>query len=237
MKKLALLLLAAFSLLLACGQGAAPKPTGAGVVPPAEPTATAPSPAGPSDLAEVVQAEFARLAAGRILYNPPQEMTVGQRERIEVRITPSMTADLAENLQGRGTPQVEQIPVSSFMKVRLTGDGFEITPLSSEEQIVVSDTYTQWSWDVVPQKAGEQRLVLIVTARIKLPGYTDEQKDLDVLERNIDVRVDAVYSIQSFFRENQDWIFPSVLIPFVTAAGAWLWKSHTKRRGTPGTGE
>lgn len=240
MKKLAPFLLAVFSLSIACGLGPSPgRPPGTGGMPAVVSTVIAPTPAGTSatsaaGLAEVVQAEFARLAAGRILYNPPQEMTVGQRERVEVRITQSTTANLTQNLQGRGTPQVEQIPVASFMKVRLTGDAFEITPLSSEEQIVVGDTYTQWSWDVVPQRAGEQRLVLVVTARIKLAGYADEQKDLEILERNINVRVDAAYSVQSFFRENLNWIFPSILIPLVTAAGAWLWRIYTERRKRPG---
>jgi hypothetical protein len=187
--------------------------------------------ATPSSPAALVQAEFARLAAGRILYNPPQEMTVARRERIEVRITQSMTTSLTEGLQGSGAPQVEQIPVASFMKVRLLGEGFKITPLSSEEQIVVGNTFTQWMWDVTPLEAGQKSLIIVVTARVKLAGFSDEQKDLNIIERKISVRVNPVYSIQTFFNENLDWLFPAVLIPLIMGIGGWVWRSwHNKAR-------
>ncbi|MFZ1241761.1 MAG: hypothetical protein WAV66_20730, partial [Anaerolineae bacterium] len=121
--------------------GVTPKPPGVISTAPAQSTPTPAAiqpatPQPPQDPAAMVQAEFSRLAAGRILYNPPEEMTEGERERVEVRITQNMTASLTEGLKGSGAPRIEQIPVASFMKVRLTSDSFDITPVSSEEQIV-----------------------------------------------------------------------------------------------------
>jgi hypothetical protein len=198
-----------------------PQPASATAVP-------APSPG------EAVQAAFSQLSSGRILYNPPERMTAGQRERVEVRVTQSMTESLTEGLRGSGPPRVEPIRVSSFMKVRLTGGGFEIVPLSSEEQIVlVGEPYTQWAWDVIPIASGNQTLVLVVTARVKVPGLSDEQKDLDIIERRIAVKVNAAYALSRFVDHNSGWLIPSVVVPVAAAAGGWTWRTIKRRRRPP----
>ena len=46
----------------------------------------------------------------------PEEMTVDQAERVEVRISMDTAAALTEGLKGEGTPVVESIPVSYFIK-------------------------------------------------------------------------------------------------------------------------
>jgi len=180
-----------------------------------------------SDLVLLVQTEFARLAAGHILYNPPDTMRVGQKERVEVRITQGMTETLVvETVRGRGAPVVEQIPVSTFMKVRLTGDAFAIIPLSSEEQVVIGDSYTEWMWDVTPQRAGERTLTLLVTARVLLAGFPAEQRDLKIIERPIKVAVNPIWAGQDFVRENKAVLISAIFIPLVTAIGVRLWKKY-----------
>lgn len=189
------------------------------------------------DPAAVVEAEFDRLATGRVLYNPPEEMTVGQRERVEVRITRSMTVTMDEELQGRGAPQVEQIPVTTFMKAHLVGDSFRVTPLSSEEQIVLGDTFTQWSWDVVPLAAGEQALSIVVTARVKIEGFPDEQRDLQVIERRVLVHVNPSYSIQAFLEKHGEWVF-AILVPIAMGIGGWMWSRLARhKKEATGTGK
>lgn len=201
-----------------------PEPTEApGLIPGA--TATA-QPA--LDPAEVARSALAELAQGRILYNPPTEMQFGQPERVEVRISLDPAADLGSGLQGSGEPVEEQIPVSAFMTVRLTGAAFEITPLSSAEQIIAQDTYTQWAWDVVPIKSGEQRLTLIVTARVKLPGFGEEARDLPIIEREITVKVTPVQAALNFFNQNLAWIGPTMLAGLGTALG-WAWRQRRRR--------
>ena len=236
-------LIAVLALLAACGAGPegvvlteiAGEPSEPGEVATPVPTpalaATAEPPPG-ADLAALVQAEFSRLAAGHVLYNPPEEMQVGRRERVEVRITQGTTETLAaESLQGSGAPVVEPIPVSTFMKVRLTGDAFAITPLSSEEQFVVADSFTEWAWDLVPHQAGDQNLTLLITARVLLPGYPAEQRDLRIIERHIDVRVRSFGpAVLDFIRGHTELLITAVLIPLAVALGKWLWPLVRNRR-------
>jgi hypothetical protein len=188
-----------------------------------------PTAAQNTSLAQAVENEFARLSSGRILYNPPQEMTVEEKERVEVRITINPTSPLDKGLQGAGAPQVEPIQVANFMKVHLIGDAFDITPLSSEEQLVLGDEFTEWAWDVVPKRGGDHSLTIRVTARVKLQGYPDEQKDLDIIERQIRVQVTPLYSASSFFQDNKDWLLPSVAIPLLIAVGGWGWRRYIRK--------
>jgi hypothetical protein len=196
-----------------------PAPTAAAMVTPAP------------DPAALIQAEFARLEAGHVLYNPPEEMQVGRRERVEVRIAQGVTETLAaESLQGSGEPVVEAVPVSAFMKVRLTGDAFTITPLSSEEQFLVADTFTEWAWDVVPEEAGDQRLTLLITARVLVAGYPAEQRDLRIIEREIDVRVKPLGpAAADFLREHLELVITVVVVPLLAVMGRWIWPRMRNR--------
>jgi hypothetical protein len=175
-----------------------------------------------ADPAEIASAALAELEQGQILYNPPAEMQRGERDRLEVRISLNPGEDLAADLQGRGEPVQEQIPVARFMTVRLTGTAFEIIPLSSAEQVVARDAFTQWAWDIIPLEGGEQRLSLIVTARVKIPGYEDEARDLQIIEREILVTVTPTQAALDFVGGNLEWIGPAILAA-LAAAGSWAW--------------
>lgn len=182
-----------------------------------------------ADPAEIASAALAELEQGQILYNPPAEMQLGERERVEVRISLDAAQDLAQDLQGSGEPVQESIPVARFMTVRLTGPAFEIIPLSSPEQVVADDAYTQWSWDITPLEGGEQRLSLTVTARVKIPGFGDEARDIDIIEREILVQVTAVQAALDFVNNNLEWIGPAALAA-LAAAGGWAWRRRSADR-------
>lgn len=231
---LACLVLAAA--LAGCGampdEGAEPLP-GEGEPAPAESTSEAvlpePTALPTADPAEIASAALAELEQGQILYNPPAEMQRGARERVEVRISLNPEEVLSEDLQGSGEPVQEAIPVARFMTVRLTGPGFEITPLSSPEQVVARDAYTQWAWDIVPLESGEQRLSLTVTARVKIPGFGDEARDIEIIEREILVQVTPVQATLDFLGGNLEWIGPAVLAA-LAALGGWAWRRRSAGR-------
>ncbi len=163
------------------------------------------------DVSKIVEEELNKLVGGRILYNPPQEMKVGEEERIEVRLTKTSTENLTEGIRGRGEPIIENISVGTLMKVHLTGDNFEVKALSDEEQIVSSENFTQWEFDVTPLQSGVQSLQLVVTVRIKLPGLGEERRNYPVFEKQINVNVNIVYSIKKFMITNWQWIFTTFI--------------------------
>lgn len=177
------------------------------------------------DLSEIVEDELKKLSPGCILFNPSQEMKVGVKERVEVRIAKTITEDLTLGLKGRGIPQIEEIRVGTFMKVHLTGDNFDIKTLSHEEQPVIGEGFTQWDWDVIPLKSGIQFLLLTVTVRIKIPNYDEERKDYPVFERQIRVKVNLSYSINKFIKSYWQWI-----IGIMISSGIIRWIARKLRR-------
>jgi hypothetical protein len=162
------------------------------------PTLT-PKPTPTPSFQELIDEELKKVSPGRILFNPREEMKVGEKERVVVRLTKDITENLTEGLKGAGTPQIEPIEVGTFMKVTLTGDSFDINALSTEEQSVTSMRFTEWSWDVTPLKSGRQELHLTVTVRILIPGRQDEQKiDWLVMDKQINIEVNLPYTFKRF---------------------------------------
>lgn len=221
-----IVILLAMSLLLV----STPKYLKKQLPPPSPPVAEmqpkpAPVPA-PTDLSEIVENELKKLSPGRFLFNVPQEMKVGVKERVEARIAKNFTEDLSIGLRGHGVPLIEEIKVNTLMGVRLNGRNFDIKALSHEEQIVTGEGFTQWDWDVVPLKSGDQLLSLVVTVRIKIPDYGEERKDYPVFDRQIKVKVNPVYTIKTFIESYWQWIIVTILIPLIGWVVKKLWKSR-----------
>lgn len=184
----------------------------------------------PASIADIIEAELAKLQPGRILFNPPVEMSEGVSERVEVRVTRNLTdtAMLESGLQGRGPSRIENVKVGTFMRARLTGENFEIEALNSEDQVVGSEDFTQWAWAVTPTWHGTQKLRLAVTVRVNVNG-TEEVRDLPVKEETITVAVNPVYTAMSLGRA----YWPPVVALLLIAIGLSAARLFATRQRTP----
>jgi hypothetical protein len=144
---------------------------------------------------------------GRLMFNPPASMRLGQTERVEVRVTRTLELDAAilEQLRGRGEPRMEEIPTAPLMAVILSGDGFRITSYSDEEQGVSKDTVTTWEFDICAQKRGHQLLVVSVRLRVPVPGWPSQNRSIPVRRVPIDVQVTAPALVWHFVSSNWQW--------------------------------
>ncbi|MCE7740172.1 MAG: hypothetical protein GPJ50_12420 [Candidatus Heimdallarchaeota archaeon] len=172
---------------------------------------------------ELIAKAVEELAMGQILFNPPQKMKVGVKKLVEVRLTQNtteeMTEELRKGLKGRGGPQIEKIEVGTCMNVSLTGDNFDINPLSSEEQVIRPEGFTEWSWNVKPVESGTQVLHLKVTARLLIPGQAEQELDCEVMHKNISVDVNPAYSIKCFIESHWMWIVGTIITIVIAAIG------------------
>ena len=161
-----------------------------------------------------VRSAFAKLVQpGRLLFNPPDRMKLGQTERVEVRLarTLELDAELLEHLRGRGKPQLEGIPTAPRMAVTLEGDGFRIKAYSDEEQAVTQDGITIWEFDIRAIERGQQRLVICVSLRIPVPGQPLERKSIPVREATIDVQVGVPALVGHFVTGNWQWFIGTAI--------------------------
>ena len=171
------------------------------------------------------------LTPGTILFNPPEKMKAGVKERIEVRISHAdiPTNTILSGLAGNGTPTIGPLVVSTFMKVRLidNNDAFDVRSINSEEQYVPIKWYAQWNWDVVPLRRGTFDLQLVVSIRVTRDDESGE-KDLPVIQRTITVKVNPAFSIKRFCKAHIEWIIGGIL---GSGIFGWIWKKlHTKRK-------
>gem|GEM_PF-2146520 len=184
------------------------------------PTLTpSPSPTPTPSLSEMIAEELEKRSTGQMVFNAPENMTIGKKERIEVRITRNNTAEnLTEGLKGRGVPNVEKIKVGISMDVRLEGKNFEIERLFIyDKQPVGSEEFREWTWDVTPLALGVQELHL--KSAVATPRYDKWGSNKQVRDVPIYVKLGGIdgiwYLVKSFLKKHWQWIV-GTLIAIIT---------------------
>ena len=172
---------------------------------------------------KILEEELERLPLGKILFNAPGKMKQGALERVEVRILRDPGTALREALKGRGVPEGESSQVGALMKVRLTGSAFSISALNEAEQVVPASGFSEWAWDVQPEKSGFRTLHLHVSVRIPLP-HGEEKKDHPVIDRHIQVAISPMYVTGKVAVTYWKWITALLLVPFI----GWIWRNYCK---------
>src|SRR5262245_20291123 len=108
---------------------------------------------------------------GRLVENIPRKMRVGALETVEVRIARSDVEWLTERMIGGGQLHRHEVRVADAMTVRLRAPdgGFLIDPLSPEtcwtHNTHQEQDFASWRWSVTPQRRGQTRLHLIISAQ------------------------------------------------------------------------
>jgi hypothetical protein len=125
---------------------------------------------------------------------------------------------------------IDSVSVSDIMTVKVLGVDFEIVPLDEEEQGVTDDGYTQWEFDVTPQKSGSLDLFVKAGIIYSLPQLGVARKSFPVYERKIDVHVDPLERLAYFVTDRWEFIISTFLIP----ALSWGY-SRIRRRAKTGS--
>ena len=162
------------------------------------------------------------LDLGEVVYKIPDTMRIFKTYQVTVRISPKQgTTEIVENLDGRISRAT--IPITSRMEVELrdaSGDSsFTITKINADKQIVDSEGYTQWCFSVRPIKNGEKRLSLVVSV------ITGDDRKQKVYSDTIHVKDDVVKKVDHFWSKYWQWIFTTILIPFII----WIWNRKKKK--------
>jgi hypothetical protein len=143
----------------------------------------------------------------------PDQMRVAKRERVEVRLSDASVAErqLRDGLRGRGLPQIDELEVSSLMRVNLAADDkdFAIRALSRIDQYIRPAHVARWDFDVRPLRGGQRVLRILVSMRLKVEEM-DELVDLPSYEREVDVKVAPLHTAGLFCLKNWQWIAGTV---------------------------
>jgi hypothetical protein len=159
----------------------------------------------PLTLEERLERAVSDLKTGTLAYHFPEKMKTGETAPVLATIATGRVTEeqLMEVFSAADRPGVQtaKTPVTPKMKMTLTSADFEITPQSSDEQIVVGTTPTEWRWTILPKHSG--KLQLHLAAIIELENL---KQDFKTVDREVDVRVDAVNAVESFVGNNWQWL-------------------------------
>ena len=187
------------------------------------------------DLNTVYQEVVGSLPQGSALFNPPEQMRLGDTQTVEVRVVPVTEEQIEEDTEIQATltadfesgQEVIIIPlrVSTIMRARLSGAAFTIKPLMEDEQIKSPDApYLRWIWEVTPEESGPQRLTLTLSVVVNAEGLGDKTH-VTTEVRDVTVQVNPIYSVTRFMNSNWEWVVTGVLVPVI----GWGWSKLRRR--------
>jgi hypothetical protein len=147
--------------------------------------------------------------SGKLIIDASHQMKVGVSAHINVRIAETISQNFLEELL-HSQSKVENIRTSRSMIVSLRGEDFKIQALSDEEQVVEVNDYTQWEYKVVPIKGGTHKISVAITI---FPEVENEEarKTLSVLEREVMVQINPIYSIKAFVLQYWQWLASAII--------------------------
>jgi len=180
-------------------------------------------PKEPGDTDPVALA-LSRLKPGNLAYSTPETMKTDETAHVVARIGSGniSIATLKAGMPGVQPQAVAVTPVSTKMKMTLKSADFDITPLSSEEQIVAGSIPTTWEWEIVPRHAGKLQLHLAAVVEIN-----DLSRDFTTVDRDIAVKVDPLDATTKFVQGNWKWIIATLS---AIVGAAWkFFRRHKKK--------
>lgn len=142
---------------------------------------------------ELKPEDFSKEAAkksktGSILYNIPRKMEIQKRSKCIVRLAYDESI-IIQNIELTADTTLQSVRISEAMEVALIdpagGKSFDIQSISSPEQFLEEDDYSEWLFYVTPLAVGEHPLVLKVSV-IELIGGKERKKEI-VLEEFVTI--------------------------------------------------
>jgi hypothetical protein len=184
---------------------------------------------------EEVVIQDPQYSEGLIAYKVPKDMIVGNSYLVKIRITKENNKTMLV-VGDRKIPiadddnsvvSVESINVSPIMSANLIvgKSSFRIDTLSTEYQNISKRGYTEWAWNIIPLKGGNNLLKLNVKIRVKEDGES-YYKDIVVFDKKIKVKSNIRFSIITWISEYWQWLLVTILIPLIK----WLYDEWKKRK-------
>jgi hypothetical protein len=177
-------------------------------------TPSTPASAGLTSIDNILQSAV----TGHIAYNAPAAMQLDQTVDIQLLLSPSASPDdLKKQIVEAGQVTEAELQITPLMKAELISDdpqAFGIQAFQDNpEQVVVTDTPTQWRWSITAKKSGDQVLALTLYRQVQYNGQA-YWRMLNTYKNTIHITVSAKQQLLQF-----DWkwlvgiLLTAILIP------------------------
>jgi len=185
---------------------------------------------------------ISRLARAAGAFNAPDAMVRDETTRI--RFALDRDNDAAAAAAAVDTLPGETVSIETragrFMRVTLTGQGFEVKPLDPERKDLFASPLASWEWDVTPEEEGDR--ILTLRTFVEIPMADGEMKTAWEQIENREIRVSVTFGqrvediaaeSEAWLKRGQNWLI--ALAAFITAlGGVWLAiRSFGRKGGEP----
>jgi hypothetical protein len=165
---------------------------------------------------------------GRIAYNTPESMNLGQTVTIELLLNPSLSAEqLGSQLTENGRVNTAALEITPQMKAVLLSpqeEAFTIQSMHEEIQLISASETTKWAWFVTAKQSGTQRLVLVIYRLVKYEGQ-DYWREVETYRADIKITVPFARWIQSI-----DWKWlTSIMVALLSLPFFWRWSARRRK--------
>jgi hypothetical protein len=150
---------------------------------------------------------------GVILFNTPRSMQVGQKVRMQVRISKRVQAEFFKSSAVDNDQTADSLLVGEIMIVKLIGDAFHITAFDEDEQGVTDDGYTQWEFDVTALETGIHELYVKAGVLYHVASLGNTRKFFPSYEKKIRVEISSWKLVAGFVSNSWEFLVSTILIP------------------------
>jgi len=161
---------------------------------------------------------FDELVCGKIGYNLPDTMKVGNQYRGIVTISKALNDSILFMNLDPDNFTSEEIKVSSKIEVSLidpsNNKNFDIVALNTKEQLVDITSNTIWKWEITPLKSGRNKIILRATVKV-ITDLGETPKDIPVFEKIITVQTSPILTFEQFLGNNWQWLGGTIIIPIL----------------------
>ncbi|MEM7390998.1 MAG: serine/threonine-protein kinase [Verrucomicrobiota bacterium] len=197
-------------------------PAGGGVGPSLKGGVT---PANPDPMAEVDRF-LERMEQANIAFHTPETMTRGVSQTFQLLLHPTLSKEELESRLAKATGiDSAEVRIAPIMQATLKGAGFTITAVSPDTQPIGRSEPTEWTWDVMPDQPGRQRLFLTLNAVFSSHG-AEQTRLIKSFDREIEVRVTAGEKALRVARATAAWTLPVILF----GVGYTLYRRRTRTK-------
>jgi hypothetical protein len=162
------------------------------------------------EVTQTLQKVLQGLPENLVQFYPPPTMMLNDKVRVETRMARALLENLNRSLLAK------EWKVDALVGARLSGDNFEFHGTAPEDQMVGSQEFTVWSWDVIPLAAGTQALKLNMTLRV-ITSTGAQYKALPVIERPVQIVEKRAGGFMKFLQAYWAWILGIVLVAGIVA--------------------
>jgi hypothetical protein len=120
----------------------------------------------------------------------------------------------------------EKIEISRVVVTKILAPDFDVIEVTKDGRQLLNLTGpTEWRWTLTPNKIGEYKVNVTVSAVIEI-GNDRAERLIKVFNHEVTVFVTPTDAAKYFFSKNWQWLWSTLVLPF----GIWIWRDRSKKK-------